>query len=125
MTLEPEKTVEEKLEALEDFIKSGTSKDRETFRREMGGLFSDIVGFCLDQIELSYPHDKADAQSENKIKFDIAKRMVLNKLNQDTYNKLSKLLSQYSTIRIIEQEADIHNIKFAKPILATGKRSKG
>lgn len=127
MTPEPQSDLQIKLEALEKLIQSGTEEQRRAFYREIEGLFSDMVGFCIDQLELSYPFDKANPDSDNARKFDTARRMILNKLNQDTYNRLKKLLNQHSTIRIIEPKpvADVHNIQFGNPTLATGKRSKG
>jgi hypothetical protein len=124
MPIEPEKTIEEKFQALEQLIESGTKESREAFYRDIEGFFFDILGLSIDQLELSYPYDKANPESDNARKFDIAKRIILNRFNQHTKNQLKKLLNEHSIIRIIEHKlvADVYHITFGKPTLATGKR---
>lgn len=102
-----------------DNIKKVAEKSRGLLYKEIQSPLNDLVGLCLDQIELVYPHKKGDG-SENEQKFQTAKRIILNRFNQFTLPEIQKTLNNF---QILEYNDTMEwNIHFKQPTRASGPR---
>ena len=102
-----------------EFIKYAVESARSSLYKSIEGDLNDLLGLCLDQLELSYPHRRGD-NSDNEQKFNTAKRMILNRFNQFTLPSIQKTLNEYNVFGY--NETMERNITFARPTKATGPR---
>lgn len=91
---------------------------KEDFYEKLEILLHSFSGLAIDQLELLY---NLQNDSEKK-SFDLAKRILLNKLNQETKPQIKLLLNNYFCLRITEEK--VFHITFRKPTFASSKRSE-
>ena len=104
---------------MDEELKKLLNRNRGLLYSDIEKSLNDLIGLCLDQIQLVYPHEKGDGSPDEK-RFGIVKRIILNRLNNTTFPDINKALQK---CKVTEYNNRIEmNITFANPTRANGKR---